>query len=238
MSDAFALPATWMDRLPSAGVAASLLVHCALALALVWLSPLRPMLAPLPQPVAVEIVTEQQFAALAAPAVTVVATPSAPVAPPPASAAPVATTPAPTSGPGVAAKVDKGVVTATQFYAAGILREPGMERIRAALGKIDPNERLVQLCNIEGLEQIRRADPGFYPDTLVSYAMEDTSTDGMTLLAPGGAFRSRRKWYGIAFKCTVAADFSGVTAFSFKLGAAIPEDQWDDHNLNAEDVDE
>ena len=129
-------------------------------------------------------------------------------------------------------------MTATKFYAAGILKEPGMERIRAALGRIDPGERIVQLCNIEGLEQIRRATPSFDPDTLVAYAMADTTTTGMTLGATGGAFRSRRKWYGVAFQCTVAADYSGVTAFSFKLGAVIPEDQWEDHNLNAEDEDE
>jgi hypothetical protein len=36
----------------------------------------------------------------------------------------------------------------------------------------------------------------------------------------------------------VAADLAGVTAFQFRVGEAIPPDQWDAHNLNAEDADE
>ena len=99
-------------------------------------------------------------------------------------------------------------------------------------------ERVVQLCNIEGLEQIRRAAPTYAPDTLVPYAMADMDGSGLTLIASGGAFRSRRRWFGVMFRCAVAPDYSGVTAFSFKLGAEIPPDQWEAHNLNAEDASE
>ena len=76
------------------------------------------------------------------------------------------------------------------------------------------------------------------PDTLVAYAMADLMASGLTMRATGGAFRSRRKWYGVAFTCTVAADYSGVTGFEFQLGDAIPEAQWEAHDLNAEDIDE
>ena len=69
--------------------------------------------------------------------------------------------------------------------------------------------------------------------------MADTTSTGLTLSAGAAAPSwSRRKWYGVAFRCTIAADYSGVTAFSFKLGDAIPEDQWEAHDLNAEDADE
>jgi len=113
-----------------------------------------------------------------------------------------------------------------------------MKKMRATLETFAPGERLVQLCNIEGLEQIRRGAPGYDPDTLVSYAMSDPLTAGMTLSAPGAAFRSRRRWYGVAFKCTVAADLESVTAFEFKVGKPIPQNEWEAHNLNAEDADE
>jgi hypothetical protein len=96
----------------------------------------------------------------------------------------------------------------------------------------------VQLCNIEGLEQIKRAAPTYAPDTLVPYAMADMDGSGLTLIAGGGAFRSRRRWFGITFRCTAAPDYSGVTAFSFKLSTEIPRDQWEAHNLNAEDASE
>ena len=111
-----------------------------------------------------------------------------------------------------------------------------MARIRKTFGTLAASEKLVQLCNIEGLEQIRRAMPQYDPDTLVPYATSDPLTAGLTLSAPGAAFRSRRKWYGMTFKCTAAADLAGVTAFEFKLGQPIPEAEWEADNLNAEDA--
>lgn len=217
------------------GAAASIAVHVGFAVALFLVSPLRPLVVPPPQPVAVEIVTPAELAAIAAAApIPQLAGPTASeIAPPPASAE---ADRLPSEAP-IAPPVPKEV-RATQFYAAGILREPGMERIRHALTTFAPAERVVQLCNIEGLEQIKRAAPQYAPDTLVSYAMADNAVAALTLTATGGAFRSRRKWYGIALKCTVGADLESVTSFEFTLGDPIPESEWEDHNLNAEDTDE
>jgi hypothetical protein len=113
-----------------------------------------------------------------------------------------------------------------------------MARIRQTLTQFADSERIVQLCNIEGLEQIKRSEPDYAPDALVAYAMSDPLSSGLTLTAAGGAFRSRRKWYGVSLRCTVAPDYQGVTAFEFTVGDAIPQDQWEAHNLNAEDADE
>lgn len=130
-------------------------------------------------------------------------------------------------------------VTATQFYSTAMLKEPGTAHIRKTLTTLAHSERVVQLCNIEGLEQIRRAAPEFAPDTLVVQAMADPVSVGLTLSAAGGAFRSRRKWYRIAFRCAAAADYSGIRQFQFKLGDSIPPSEWDAHNLTAaEDEDE
>lgn len=223
------------------GTVASLGLHAALALALIVLSPLRQLVVPPPEPVAVEIVTPSQFAALQ-PRPSAPATP-APVAQP--EVAPEIATPPPASAdrlpPGAALQPDlpqNKTHTATKFYSASILREPKMARIRQTFGTLADSEKLMQLCNIEGLEQIRLAEPDYAPDTLVSYAMADPMASGLTLTAMGGAFRSRRKWYGVSLKCTVAPDYRGVTAFEFSLGEPIPEDQWEEHNLNAADEDE
>lgn len=219
------------------GTLASFALHGALALTLLLASPLRQLVVPEPQPVAVDIVTPAQYAALAAP------TPAPPALTAPtgaeAAAPPVqGDRLAPAPLPPKPRPAEHPTFTATKFYSASILREPGMERIRKTMGTLADSERIVQLCNIEGLEQIRRAAPDYDPDTLVPYAMADTLAAGFTMTASGGAFRSRRKWYGIAFRCTAAADYSGVTQFAFKLGDPIPEDQWEDHNLNVEDAEE
>jgi hypothetical protein len=220
---------------------ASVALHLLLLGAAVLLSPLRQYVVPPPPPVAVEIVTPDQFAALTQPT----AAPPVPAAPTPApgatNAAPAPPesstrlTPSPPLEPDLP---ENKTYRATKFYAAAILGEPGMAHIRKAFGTLASSEKLMQLCNIEGLEQIRRAEPSTDPDTLVSYAMSEPVTTGLTLSAAGGAFRSRRKWYGISFQCSVAADLSAVTAFEFRLGEPIPPEQWEEHNLNAEDADE
>lgn len=227
------------NRRMAAGTAASVLAHAGLIASLFLLTPLKQLVVPPPRPVSVEIVTQAQFAAIATPA-PVAATPG-PQSDSPAEeggtagdakATPV---PAPSSAPPAPSSPDH---IATEFYASGILKEPGMAHIRRTFETIAPSEQLVQLCNIEGLEQIRRAAPETYPDTLVPYAMADTLAAGLTLSAPGGAFRSRRRWFGVAFTCTVAADLRSVTAFEFKLGDPIPPEVWEEHNLNAEDSEE
>ena len=225
------------------GTMASFGLHGLLLIAIVLLSPLRQLVVPPPEPVAVQIVTQQEFAALNQPQSAATAPPqlSAPPAPAPTTETVAPPAPGDRLTPSPPLQPDLPVEPthkATQFYSASILKEPKMAKIRQTLGTFADSERIVQLCNIEGLEQIKRAEPKYDADTLVSYAMADTTTTGMTLSATGGAFRSRRKWYGISFKCTVAPGYEGVTAFEFKLGDPIPQDEWEDHNLNAEDVDE
>jgi hypothetical protein len=240
MSDVFSIavprpPRSIAQALPW-GTIASIGLHGLLALAVILLTPLRQLVVPPPEPVAVEIVTPTEFAALEpkteAPPVLTGAAPADEAAPP---APGDRLTPSPPLQPNLPTETTH---KATQFYSASILKEPKMARIRKSLSGFDNSERLVQLCNIEGLEQIRRAAPKYDPDTLVGYAFADLGYAGLTLTATGGAFRSRRKWYGVSYTCTAAADLEGVTAFAFKLGDPIPEDEWEDHNLNAEDEDE
>jgi hypothetical protein len=227
-----AYPPPLPSRRLAAGALASLLAHGALLASLLLLTPLRQLMVPPPRPVSVEIVTDAELAALEQPAATpeLTAPTGASTAAPPSAAAPGSSSAPPTT--------ILGVHIATDFYAGSLLAEPGMARMKRTLESFAPSERLVQLCNIEGLEQIRRGAPEYDPDTLVTYAMSDPMVAGLTLTAPGAAFRSRRKWYGVAVKCTVAADLESVTGFEFRLGNPIPQSQWQAHNLNAEDSDE
>lgn len=174
---------------------------------------------PPPRAVEVELINPSELEPVAPPEAPVLAAPAAEAEP--AEAAPV-----PQSGP----------IQATQFFAGRILAED--RKIAAALPTLGNDERVIQLCSIEALEQIKAAKPEFAPDTLVAYAFGDMNVAAGILTAPGAAFRSRRKWRNVSLICTVSAHHSGVTAFEFTLGDEVPEDQWEEHYLTAEDAEE
>lgn len=198
-------------------VIASLGAH-ALLLALV---PLLALSRPIPPPpplraVEVELISAGELEPAAAP---VLAAPEAEAEP----AEPAATP-------------DTGPIEATQFYASRILAEDS--RIAAALPTLGNDERVVQLCSIEALEQIKAAKPEFVPDTLVAYAFGDMNVAAGVLTAPGAAFRSRRRWWSVSLRCAVAPDYSAVTAFEFTLGDEVPRENWEAHYLTAEEAEE
>lgn len=226
-------------RLPWATLA-SLLLHGTVLAAVAFVLVRQEVIAPPePEPIAVEIVTPAEFAAvqpveqppvLATEAPAAEATEVAPTAEP--------TAPAEPAPPSPFTIAQDGTITATTFYSGELMQQPEMQRVRQGLRSVADSERVIQICNVEALEQIRRAAPDYEPDTMVAYAMADLMGSGLTLIAKGGAFRSRRKWYEVSFTCTAAANYEAVRAFQFKLGDAIPEDQWEEHFLNAEDSDE
>lgn len=222
---------------PGWGAPASLLVHvlALVLLVLVGLAPRR-IEAPDPSGIAVDLIGAAQFRALTAPAPAPLSTlvlPDATTDPLAAPAVPDGPrTPAPASAPAS----PRGPIRATRFFASDILAHD--RRIAAALTTLGPDERVVQLCNVEALEQIRIAARGTAPDTMVAYAMADMDVRGPTLTADGGAFRSRRTWFAIAFTCTVALDFSHVEAFEFTLGDPIPRDLWEEHFLTESEAEE
>lgn len=202
------------------GTIASLAAH-GLLLALLPLFALSRPIAPPPPPQAVEV-------ELLTPA---------DLAPAPPSPAPVLSAPEPATEPADAAPPPADApIAATRFFAGKILAED--RRIAAALPTLGPSERVVQLCNIEALEQIRAARPEFAPDTLVAYAFSDMNVAAGVLTAPGAAFRSRRRWWTLNLTCTVAPDYSAVTAFEFTLGTKVPRSDWDAHYLTAADDEE
>jgi hypothetical protein len=212
------------------GIAVSVAFHVVL-LTLVLLGPDRGKPVPLPPPaIAVELMTAAQFAALTTPTQS-----PPPVAP---AAAPAAASPEP-GAPAPAAKSAPGAtISATEFYAGSLLAEPESANLRAAMTTLDGSERLVQLCSIEAIEQIRHARPEYDPDTVVAYAMADMATRDGALIADGGAFRSRREWYGVKFTCLAAPDYSAVERFEFSVGSFIPHELWEEHYLTAAESDE
>ncbi len=164
--------------------------------------------------------------------------PSAALAPrpeaPEAPKTPEPETQAPATQAAEAPAVPKpALVKAHSFYAAKVLADPRSRRARQELTTFAPDERAIQLCNIEAMEQIRRWKAEFRPDLVVPYATGNLGIDGGAIHAQGGAFRSRGRWYGVTFSCDVTE--GAVTAFEFSVGAPIPEARWAEYNLVAGD---
>ncbi|MRX33134.1 DUF930 domain-containing protein [Aminobacter sp. MDW-2] len=150
-----------------------------------------------------------------------------------ASAAPLGRTlaPATTSKPEAPTAQPPSMVKAHSFYAAKLLADPRSRHARQALATFAPDERAIQLCNIEAMEQIHRWKAELRPDLVVPYATGDLRIAGGSFHAQGGAFRAGGRWYGVVFSCDVTA--GAVAAFEFSVGEAIPEARWAEYNLVA-----
>ena len=114
---------------------------------------------------------------------------------------------------------------ARRLYSKDALSDP---RVKQALGKLSPTDRVIQICSIEALEQIRHQQPGAFPDMLAR-AGGSVSSTGLTV--SNGAFRSRAQWYGVDFKCQVNAEAMSIQSFSYAIGHAIPESEWGERQL-------
>lgn len=127
------------------------------------------------------------------------------------------------------------LVRAKQLFSTKILADPRSKQARDSLSQLATDERIVQLCNVEAMEQVHRWKAAYQPDMLVAYAMADTKLSGRTLRADGGAFRSTNRWYNVKFKCEVSPDIATVVAFEFSVGEEIPRSDWEAHFLAAGD---
>ena len=209
---------------PPLGLAGSVALHAGLLAALFVFTPLRDFVVPEPSAIAVDLIPMGAIEpeAVEAPAPPQLATPA----------------PAEATEAGAPALDADGTFHATRLYAGPLLDTPEMDSVRRSLNTVADSERVVQLCNIEALEQIKAAKPEFFPDTLVAYAFGEMNVAAGVLTAPGAAFRSRRRWWSVSLRCAVAPDYSAVTAFEFTLGDEIPRNQWEEHYLTEEEAEE
>jgi Domain of Unknown Function (DUF930) len=99
-------------------------------------------------------------------------------------------------------------------------------RLERSLQMLAPEERLEQLCDYTAMTSIRKDNDSFRPDRAVAKAAEDPVIVEHTIVAKGGAFRSRGKWYALSFTCTATPDHMAVVSFHYTIGAEIPEANW------------
>ncbi|MCO4319262.1 DUF930 domain-containing protein [Phyllobacterium sp. 21LDTY02-6] len=117
---------------------------------------------------------------------------------------------------------------ATRLYSPNSISDP---RIRDALAKLPPRRRIIQLCSIEALEQIRHQRPASFPDLFVPFEPGGGRLSDQALDATGGAFRSRTSWFSVDYRCGVNGDQTEVVSFSLSFGDLIPPGEWSARRL-------
>jgi hypothetical protein len=103
-------------------------------------------------------------------------------------------------------------------------------KFQTALGRLDPQTRLEQVCDLEVMKRIKQ-DKKFPVDRAQGAASAEPKTDNHTLTATGGAFRSKGVWYELSFVCQAAPDHRKVLSFEYQTGKAIPQSKWEDYGL-------
>lgn len=116
------------------------------------------------------------------------------------------------------------VLVATQVVAAE-------NRLDRSLMMLAPSERLEQLCDFTAMTRIRKDSSAFRPDRAVANATADPQNHDDIIVAKGAAFRSRGKWYALAYVCKGAPDHMSVLTFNYTIGSEIPEAKWASDNL-------
>ena len=126
------------------------------------------------------------------------------------------------------------LVEATTLYTAHALASRLGKATLADLDLTDPQERIIQLCNYEAIEQVRREHPKLRADFALAEARSAPTLSGLSVTAQGAAIQGGGRWYDLSFRCEVAADLAGVAAFAFALGDAISAPERERLDLPAE----
>ncbi len=91
--------------------------------------------------------------------------------------------------------------------------------------------RFTQACNLQALIEISKDKNGLRPEHAAVDALAAPQIKGDTMKGKGAALRSRDKWYRFSFTCVTTPDHLEVKSFEYKIGEAIPKEQWATLNL-------
>ena len=124
------------------------------------------------------------------------------------------------------------VVSGTGLAAADCQTETKIEaKIEAMLKRIDPEDRLEQICDYAATVRIGRDKNPYHPDRAVIDSVSPPRIVGDTVEGNGGAFRSGGQWYQFSFTCKTTPDRLKILSFDYRVGEKIPEEKWNDYGL-------
>jgi hypothetical protein len=211
--------------------ALSVALHLAAGAALIFVPLTQQRLLQPNEPLPVEIVTMRQFESETKPAEPIDPQPplGAPLDPSTTPRTQEAAIPRPTPQAPAIASETPTMVRPRRMFSEIALADPRSRKAREQLRILAADERIVQLCNIEAMEQVHAWKAAFRPEAVVAYAMQQLRMQGGSIVADGAAFYSERNWYRLRFECDVQVD--KVVSFAFSVGETIPRSQWEAHHL-------
>ena len=106
--------------------------------------------------------------------------------------------------------------------------DASMDRV---LKELQPEERAHQVCNLRGIDAIRKGSHLRGVDRVTTTIQKPAVFKDNVVTAKGGAVRAKNHWYFLDFTCTVTADQMRAKSFNYKLGGEIPEAKWEDYGL-------
>jgi hypothetical protein len=89
-----------------------------------------------------------------------------------------------------------------------------------SMAGVPREQRVAKLCASALQRQLLGAS--YFPDLVPLVPLEL----GNVLDVPETAFRTRTIWYDLSFRCEVDTDATRVLSFTFRVGAAIPPEEW------------
>lgn len=121
------------------------------------------------------------------------------------------------------------LVRPEKMLSQGALANPRSSAARRELRLLAADERAVQLCNIEAMEQVHAWKARLFPEAVVAYATKGLKIRGGSIVADGAAFYSASSWHRLRFECDVRDD--EVVSFAYSVGDLIPRSEWEAYSL-------
>ncbi|MCR5859385.1 DUF930 domain-containing protein [Mesorhizobium sp. J428] len=121
------------------------------------------------------------------------------------------------------------MVRAERMLSQSVLADPRSGAARRELRSLAVEERAVQLCGIEAMEQVHAWKKELLPEAVVAYATKGLKIRGGSIIADGAAFFSGSDWYRLRFECDVRDD--KVVSFAYSAGDPIPRSEWEAYSL-------
>jgi hypothetical protein len=99
------------------------------------------------------------------------------------------------------------------------------------LGALEPHTRMIQLCNLSGLETFAKDKRVARVDRVRIDALAAPTVESNVAKGVGGAVRTGGHWYKFSYRCVLTADRMRATHFSYVLDQEIPKAHWERFNL-------